>query len=119
MQEDYAAKGDVTTLIIGIAFLLGFLIALITICTKKSKFKHIVPVLKIAKSCFWSNCYIIIFSFIFSILSIAALAINYVLLSLTLTSKEPLIDPKITSAIIIVEIWMTHGVMEAISDFFF
>ena len=119
MQDEYAAKGDFTTLIIGIAFLIGFLTALFTICTKRSKFKHIVPVLKIAKACFWSNCYIIIFSFIFSIFSVAFLVLNYVLFSLALTKKEPLIDPIITSAIIIVELLMTHGIMEAVSDFFF
>lgn len=119
IQKDLAAKGDITTLVIGVAFLVGFLAAVVTLCTKKSKFQHIVPVLRIAKICFWSNCYLFIFSIFFCCLSLAALSANYALLSLSQTKQEPLIDRRITAAIIVLELLWTHGVMEALSDFFF
>ena len=119
MQQNYAAKNDITTLIIGITFLLGFLAALLTICSKRSKFGNIVPVLKIAKTCFWSNSYIFIFSILFCLLSLLTISINYALLSISQTKKEPLIDARITAAIIILELLWTHGIMEAASDFFF
>ena len=119
VQNSYATKGDLVTLIIGIAFLVGFISAIITIASKRSKFKNIVPVLRIAKAAFWPNCYLLIFSILFSIVSLALLTINYLLLDISQAKKEYLVDPKITGAVIIIELLWTHGIMEAVSDFFF
>jgi hypothetical protein len=106
-------------LIIGIAFIIGFLAAAFTIFSKRSKFSNIMPVLRIARAAFWPNCYMFIFSFIFTIISIGALLANISLLGLCLTKKNNLINPIITSSLIVVEALWTHGFLEALSDFFY
>lgn len=77
------------------------------------------PVLRIARAAFWPNCYMFIFSFIFTIISIGALLANISLLGLCLTKKNNLINPIITSSLIVVEALWTHGFLEALSDFFY
>ena len=119
IQKDFAAPRHLVTLIIGIIFIVGFIASLITITSKRSKFKQIVPVLRIAKSFFWNNPYIIIFSIIFTILSIVFLLINIILLDLSQASKDEQISRWIPAAIIFIQILWTHGFMEALSDFFF
>lgn len=106
-------------MIIGLAFIAGFLAAVVTIFTKRSKFSNIVPVLKIARAAFWPNCYMFIFSFIFTIISIGALVANVSLLGICLTRKNNLIHPIITTSLVILESLWTHGFLEALSDFFY
>lgn len=84
-QDNLVKSQSVVTLIIGIAFIIGFLAAIITIFTKRSKFVGIMPVLKISRTVFWENFYIFIFSFIFTAISIAALVANVTLLGFYLT----------------------------------
>lgn len=77
------------------------------------------PVLRIARAAFWPNCYMFIFSFIFTIISISALVANVSLLGICLTRKNNLISPIITSSLVILEALWTHGFLEALSDFFY
>ena len=101
IQNNFASSHSFVTLIIGIAFILGFLISIFTILNKRSKFSNILPVLKIARAAFWPNCYLFFFSIFFSMLSIAALVINISLLGICLTRKDNLIHPAITSSLVI------------------
>lgn len=119
VQQNFAESNTLATLIIGIGFLVGFLAALITIYTKRSKFSYILPVLRIAKKVFWPNCYMFFFSFIFTIISLGAFIANISLLAICLTKKNNLINPAITTALVIVEALWTHGFLEALSDYFF
>lgn len=75
--------------------------------------------LKIARAAFWPNCYMFIFSFLFTALSISALVANISLLGICLTRKNNLINPIITCSLIVVEALWTHGFLEALSDFFY
>jgi hypothetical protein len=118
-QNNYAQSQSIVTLVTGIAFIVGFLAAIITIFTKRSKFANIVPVLKIARSCFWPNCYMFIFSFLFSIISIAALVANIWLLGIYLTRENTLVPHFVPAILVVIEALWTHGFLEALSDFFF
>lgn len=102
IQNKFAKTQSSVTLIIGLAFIVGFIAAIITIFTKRSKIKNILPVLKIARTVFWSNCYMFIFSFIFTFISIGALIINISLLGICLVRKDNLISPIITSILVII-----------------
>jgi hypothetical protein len=121
LQDELAQKKSVFTLIAGVLFLIGFLASIITLVTKRGKFKNIVPVLQISKICFWENCYLLIVSVFFSILSIAALYINITLLQISQVKEksQQFVDHRILIVLIIVEALWTHGVLEALSDFFF
>jgi hypothetical protein len=79
-QEKYVHKDSIMALVIGIIFIAGFIISLITITCKREKFKHILPVLQMAKICFWENCYMFILAIVLSILSILFLYCNVLLL---------------------------------------
>lgn len=109
IQNNFAKSKSAVTLIVGLAFILGFLAACITIFTKRSKFANIMPVLRIARAAFWPNCYIFIFSFIFTAISIAALVANISLLGISLTRKNPPITPIVPSVLIVLEALWTHG----------
>lgn len=119
IQNSFAQSQSPVTLIIGIAFIVGFLAAIFTIFGKRSKFANIVPVLRIAKAAFWPNCYMFIFSFIFTFVSIGALIANVSLLGICLGRKNNLISPIITSILVVIEALWTHGFLEALSDFFY
>jgi hypothetical protein len=119
IQENFAETNSIFTLITGIAFIVSFLAAVCTIFSKRSKFSSIMPVLRIARAAFWPNCYMFIFSFVFTVISIGALAANVALLGVVLTRKNSLIHPAVTSSFIIVEFLWTHGLLEALSDFFY
>ena len=119
IQNNFAEGHSWATLVIGIAFIVGFLAAIITIFTKRSKFANILPVLNISRAAFWPNCYMFIFSFLFTIISIGALVVNITLLSLCLTKKSNLIHPAITVSLVVIESLWTHGFLEALSDFFY
>lgn len=109
IQNNYATSNSIVTLIIGIAFIIGFVASLVTIFSKRSKLSGILPVLRIAKAAFWPNCYLFIFSILFTILSIGALVINITLLGICLTRKDNLIHPAITTSLVILEALITHG----------
>lgn len=119
IQKNFAESNSPVTLVVGIAFIVGFFAAAFTIFTKRSKFSNIVPVLRIARAAFWPNCYMFFFSFFFTILSIGALVANVSLLGICLTRKNNLISPIITCSLIIIEALWTHGFLEALSDFFY
>ena len=56
-QDRYLQKDSLMALGVGIGFLVAFVIAIITICCKREKFGYVLPVLQMAKVCFWDNCY--------------------------------------------------------------
>jgi len=119
IQDNFAKSQSIFTLITGAAFIIGFLAAVCTIFSKRSKFSSIMPVLRIARAAFWPNCYMFIFSFIFTLMSIASLVINITLLGIVLTRKNSIIHPAITCSFILLEFLWTHGLLEALSDFFY
>ncbi len=81
MQEKFLNKSPpMFALIAGVLFLLGFLISIIIICVKRQKFKYIVSILRIAKICFWQNCYMIFLSMGLSALTVAVMYFNILLL---------------------------------------
>lgn len=102
IQDNFAKSKSVVTLITGLAFIFGFFIAIFTIFTKRSKFSNIMPVLRIARAAFWPNCYMFIFSFIFTFISIGALVANISLLGICLTRKNNVISPIITASLVAV-----------------
>ena len=53
IQVTYASSNSVVSLIVGIAFLAGFVISLIVILLKQQRIKFIVACLRLAKLCFW------------------------------------------------------------------
>lgn len=67
------------------------------------------PVLRISRAVFWSNPYMLIFSFVFTFISIASLVANVSLMGIVLTRKDNLIHPAITLGLIILESLWTHG----------
>lgn len=119
IQNNFAKSQSIITLITGLAFIVGFIAAIYTIFSKRSKFANINPVLRIARAAFWPNCYMFIFSFIFTAISVAALVANISLLGICLTRKNPLITPVVTSILVVIEALWTHGFLEALSDFFY
>lgn len=119
IQNNFAKSQSIVTLITGLAFIFGFAIAIFTIFTKRSKFSNIMPVLRIARAAFWPNCYMFIFSFIFTIISIGALVANISLLGICLTRKNNAISPIVTASLVALEALWTHGFLEALSDFFY
>jgi hypothetical protein len=81
MQDKFMNKSPpLFALIAGVLFLLGFLISIVIICIKRRKFRYIVSILRIAKICFWQNCYMIIVSIGLSGLTLAVLYFNIFLL---------------------------------------
>lgn len=121
IQDQYAQKQSYFTLVAGVLFLLGFLASIITLISKRGKFKNIVPVLQISKACFWDNFYLLFASILFSALSIAALTCNVMLLQVSQVKEasQHYVDQRILTVLIVVEALWTHGVLEALSDFFF
>ena len=81
-------------------FSTGVILAIFIFLTKRSKFSYIGPVLRMARVAFWSNSHIIIFCFIFSALSIIVLAANTILIGISLTKADTLIDPALLSTLI-------------------
>lgn len=71
------------SLIVGVAFILGFVVSIIVIFLKQQRMKFIVASLALAKICFWQNFYMIFISFGLSIVSIAALYGNIKLLEIS------------------------------------
>ena len=56
----------------GITFIVGFLISLLVILAKQQRIKFIVAALKLAKLCFWDNCYMFGVSIILTGLTMAS-----------------------------------------------
>lgn len=82
-QQTYATSHSEISLIVGIAFILGFVISLIVILLKQQRIKFMVAALSLAKICFWDNCYMIFLSFGLSAVSLAALYFNLRLLEIS------------------------------------
>lgn len=80
LQSQYAGQHSVISLIVGIAFLAGFVISVIVLTLKQQRIKHIAAILKLAKICFWENVYMFLISIGLSAASIAALYVNLRLL---------------------------------------
>lgn len=118
-QDKYVHKDSIMALVVGIMFVAGFVISLITITCKRQKFKNILPVLQMAKICFWENCYMFILAIVLSVLSILFLYINVVLLEISQNVVHPHFSHFILSGLIIVWALWIHGFMESLSDFLF
>lgn len=108
-------------MLVGIAFILGFVVSLVVIVLKQQRIKFIVAALSLAKQCFWDNCYMIFLSFFLSAISLAALYINLRFLEISELQKQGqhYIDKRIFSILILVEMLWTHGYLQAYSDFLF
>lgn len=104
---------------VGIAFLGAFLLALITICCKREKFRNVLPVLKMAKICFWENCYMFFVAAFLSVISIVLLYINIILLEISQNTTHLYPMHYILAVLVIIEALWTHGFMESLSDFIF
>ena len=77
IQHTVAGKHQTPSLLIGIAFLVGFVASLVVVLTKQQRIRFIYAMLKLAKICFWDNSYIFIVSFIMSVLSIVVIILNF------------------------------------------
>jgi hypothetical protein len=120
-QQTYATAHSVVSLLVGIAFLLGFVVSLIVILLKQQRIRFIVAALSLAKSCFWDNVYMIFLSFGLSAISLGALYANLRLLEISEVQKQGqhYIDKRIFSILILVEMLWTHGYLQAYADFLF
>lgn len=119
IQLHFAKSYQPLTIIVGVGFIIGFLLASGVLGSKRGKFTYIEPLLRIARTAFWANPYILLFSFVFAIISISTLIANITLLSICLTRQDYYVSPATSSAFIIIETLWTHGLLEALSDFFF
>ncbi len=88
LQQTYASEHSYVSAIVGTAFIMGFVISLVVIILKQQRIKFIVVALKIAKICFWQNCYMIVLSFVLSALSLTFLYANLKLLQVSQLQKE-------------------------------
>ena len=77
-QQQFVTKYSLLTLIIGLAFIVGFIVALIIVLMKQQRVKFIVASLRLAKACFWDNIYIIGLPIILSGISIGVCYFNLV-----------------------------------------
>jgi len=80
LQSQYAGEHSVISLIIGVAFLAGFVISVIVLILKQQRIKYVVAALSLAKICFWDNVYMFLISICLSAVSIGALYFNLRLL---------------------------------------
>ena len=87
-QQAYATAHSMVSLVVGMAFLFGFVVSLVVILLKQQRIKFIVAILRLAKTCFWENCYMIVLSFVLSAISLAALYGNLRLLEISELQKE-------------------------------
>lgn len=83
LQAEYAATHSVVSLVVGVGFLLGFVVSLCVILAKQQRIKFIVAALSLAKICFWENIYMIFLSVAMSAVSVAALYVNLRLLEVS------------------------------------
>lgn len=120
IQANYPPQ-TLSSLVLGIGFILGFLVSILVICIKESRFKSITTILRVAKICFWDNFYILFVAFGLTIISILALLVNLTLLKIGQhTTDDTVVVPRlIYSVIIIVEMLWTHGYLQSYSDFIF
>jgi hypothetical protein len=111
----------VVSLLVGIAFILGFIISLVVILLKQQRIKFIVASLCLAKICFWENIYMIFISFALSAVSLAAIYVNLKFLEISELQKQGqhYIDKHVFSILILVEMLWTHGYLQSYADFIF
>jgi hypothetical protein len=76
LQAEYAATHSVVSLVVGVGFLVGFIVSLCVIFAKQQRIKFIVAALSLAKICFWENIYMIFVSIAMSAVSVGALYMN-------------------------------------------
>lgn len=85
-QSSYVASYDMVFLIIGILFIIGFIVALAIILSRQNRIKFIYAMLKLAKICFWQNVYLFAVSIVLSGISIGMMVINVYVISMSITS---------------------------------
>lgn len=76
IQKSYINKYSLLTLVCGVGCIVGFLISLIVILAKQQRIKFIVASLKLAKLCFWDNCYAFGVSILLSGVTMAVFYVN-------------------------------------------
>lgn len=120
-QETYATSHSLVSLLVGITFLVGFVVSLIVIVLKQQRIKFVVAALSLAKICFWENAYMIVLSFLLSAVSIGMLYMNLRFLEISELQKDGqhYVDKRVFSILILVEMLWTHGYMQSLSDFLF
>ena len=120
-QSAYVASYDTVFLVIGILFIIGFVVALVVVLSRQNRIKFIYAMLKLAKICFWQNVYVFAVSIFLSGVSIGMMVINIYVIAMSITSPTgtyvvynwPLI------IVVLAEMLWTHGVMQAYSDFLY
>ena len=95
---------SILTLVIGIAFLAGFVISTIVIIVKRDRFRFILPILNLAKTCFWDNFYMIFISIVLSAVSLVAMYLNVWFLEIAQMQKDGqhLVDKNVFSILVLV-----------------
>ena len=120
-QSSYVAAYDTVFLVIGILFLVAFIIALIVVLYKQNRIKFIYAMLKLAKICFWQNIYVFGVSIILSGISIGMMVLNIYIIVQSITSPTGtyvVYDWRLI-IVILTEVVLSHGVMQSYSDFLY
>lgn len=121
-QSAYVASYDTVFLIIGILFLIGFVVALIVVLSRQNRIKFIYAMLKLAKICFWQNIFVFAVAIVLSAISIGMMTLNIYIIAMSIKENAtatgviynwPLI------LVVLAEMLWTHGVMQAYSDFLY
>ena len=121
IQKSYINKYSPLTLISGITLIVGFLISLVVILSKHQRIKFIVAALKLAKLCFWDNCYVFGVSILLSGLTMAFYYANIQFIRFFMAQKWGKEDvPRYPMIYLtIFEALWTHGFLKSYSDFLF
>lgn len=80
-----------------------------------------IPVLLIAKKCFWKNCYMFAVSILLSILTLLILYFCFIILELSQDKKhgQHYVDAWIVGLLVVVFYLWTHAIMQSLSNFLF
>ena len=121
IQRSYINKYSILTLVSGITFIVGFLISLVVILSKQQRIKFIVAALKLAKLCFWDNCYVFGVSIMLSAVTMAFYFANIQFIRFFMAQKKglELVPRYLMAYITIFEALWTHGFVKSYSDFLF
>jgi hypothetical protein len=121
IQKSYINKFSLLTLVCGAGCLLGFLVSLAVILAKQQRIKFIVASLKLAKLCFWDNCYVFGVSVVLSGVTMAAYYANIQFTRFAMVQKRGLetVERYHLINLVIFEALWTHGFLKSYSDFLF
>jgi len=121
IQKSYIDKYSPLTLLSGITFIVGFAISLLVILAKQQRIKFIFATLKLAKLCFWDNCYVFGVSIVLTGITMAFYYTNiqFVRFFIAQKSGQEVIPRYPMIYLTLVEVLWTHGFLKSYSDFLF